>query len=86
MSNIPFALCFFAMRLAILESVLVGAIPIDVGIPVHIKILFRMCLAISVKLLELKLSKCIKASSIEYISILGIIILNESITRCDMSP
>ena len=82
----PSFVFFFAIRLANLANVLVLAMPIDTGIPVHWKTkLFILCISLN------KGSPFIpliykKASSIEYTSTSGVKCFRQFITLDDISP
>ena len=66
-------------------NVLVGAMPIETGMPICFKIVSRILCAYSVVFIGI-LSNRINASSIEYISISGHNWLSVVITRFEMSP
>ena len=70
-SRIKTPLRFFAIWLAIFESVLVLPTPIETGIPVFFKTFLFILKQISAISFLLNFLKSKKASSIEYISIKG---------------
>ncbi len=76
---------FFASRLAIFASVLVGAIPTDTGIPVHRRTVRANSSPHPVSPPP-KPARSRNASSMEYTSSAGTRSASTCITRRDMSP